>query len=132
MKPELIKDVGRLRHRVRAQDTARNWGNDLPVLATPVLLWLAEIAAMDALKEAVEDGEMSVGVAHDARHLAPTLEGAEIEVEAIPVEVDERSVTFRVWARDAGRDLFVGTHTRGIVATGRFVARLDRLAGGMP
>jgi fluoroacetyl-CoA thioesterase len=128
MKSELIKPVGRLRHVVRAEDTARCWGNELPVLATPVLLWLGEMAAMAALSDAIEDDEMSVGVAHDSHHAAPTLEGAEVRVEAVPVDVGERHVTFQVRASDHNGVVFSGTHSRGIVKTARFLARLDQLA----
>jgi len=59
-------------HRVSADDTAQHWGNDLPVLATPVLLWLGEVTAMRALADYLNDGEMTVGLAHDSAHLAPT------------------------------------------------------------
>ena len=45
----LIGRSATITHVVKEADTAANWGNELPVLATPVLLWLSEIAAMEVI-----------------------------------------------------------------------------------
>jgi fluoroacetyl-CoA thioesterase len=111
-------------HRVADTDTARHWGNDLPVLATPVLLWLGEVTAMDALAGSLAPGEMTVGLAHDSRHLAPTVAGRDVEIVARLRSVEGRTLVFDVEGRDGKTVVLAGTHTRAIVDTARFVARL--------
>ena len=45
--PELKANLtGSLTYKVSAGDLATAWRNDVPVLATPLLLWLSELAAM--------------------------------------------------------------------------------------
>ncbi|MET8680900.1 hypothetical protein ABZW18_25790 [Streptomyces sp. NPDC004647] len=120
-----------LTHIVRAQDSATNWGNDLPVLATPVLLWLGEVAAMRVLEGALEDGEMTVGYAHtDARHLAATPEGWTVTVQATLTHVDGTMLHFFVEATDARDVVFRGTHIRALINQQRFVERFDRKVEG--
>jgi len=116
----------RERHRVEAGDLATAWANDVPVLATPVLVWWAELAAMDALAEHLPPGWMSVGAAHEIEHAGPSLAGAEVEVEVELVAVEGRRYRFLVTATDGGRVVFRGHHVRGAVERARFVARLQR------
>jgi fluoroacetyl-CoA thioesterase len=118
----------RERHRVVAGDLATAWANDVPVLATPVLVWWAELAAMTALARHLPPGWMSVGAAHEVEHAGPSLPGAEVEVEAELVASDGRRYRFRVEATDGDRVVFRGHHERGVVERARFVSRLSRLS----
>jgi fluoroacetyl-CoA thioesterase len=117
-------------HRVEAGDLATAWANDVPVLATPVLVWWAELAAMEALAEQLPPGWMSVGAAHEVEHAGPSLAGAEVEVVAELVAVEGRRCRFRVQATDGGRVVLRGHHERGVVERERFVSRLSRLFEG--
>ena len=112
-------------HVVTPADTADNWGNDLPVLATPVLLWLGEVTAMNAVQEFLEDDEMTVGVSHDSSHLAPTLVGQEVRLTAVLRERRGSKLRFEVRAHDGETDVLHGVHTRAVVHRKAF---LDRLA----
>jgi fluoroacetyl-CoA thioesterase len=116
------------RHRVEAGDLATAWANDVPVLATPVLVWWAELAAMAALAEQLPPGWMSVGAAHEIEHAGPSLAGAEVEVVAELVAAEGRRYRFRVEATDGDRVVFRGHHERGVVERARFVSRLSRLS----
>lgn len=120
-----IGAVGVLEHIVRPVDLATAWANDVPVMATPVLLWLAELACMKAIEGSMPDGRMTLGVAHDMRHLAPTPEGGLITLRAELVESDGKLLTFQVRAHDGSDTVLEGRHTRGLVARQRF---LDRVA----
>jgi fluoroacetyl-CoA thioesterase len=115
----------RERHRVEAGDLATAWANDVPVLATPVLVWWAELAAMEALAEHLPAGWMSVGAVHEVEHAGPSLAGAEVEVTAELVAVDRRRCRFRVEVIDGARVVFRGHHERGVVERARFVSRLS-------
>jgi fluoroacetyl-CoA thioesterase len=112
------------RHRVTEQDTASRWRNDLPVLATPVLLWLSEITAMEALAGFLEDGEMTVGLSHDSSHLAATPVGHEVSLTAVLVERRGNRLVFEVSAHDGVDVVLRGRHTRAVVARGNFLLRL--------
>jgi predicted thioesterase len=117
----------RERHRVEAGDLATAWANDVPVLATPVLVWWAELAAMAALADHLPPGWMSVGAAHEIEHAGPSLPGAEVDVEAELVAAEGRRYRFRVEATDGDRVVFRGHHVRGVVERARFVSRLSRM-----
>jgi predicted thioesterase len=120
-------------HTARPEDGADHWSNDLPVLATPVLLWLAELAAMRALTAYLDDDEMTVGTAHDASHRAPTPTGATIRVAARLTAIEGRQLRFAVLAEDAEEVVYQGSHERALVSASRFRARVaakrDRLLG---
>lgn len=115
-----VGSTAALTHRVRAEDGASRWGNDLPVLATPVLLWLSEIAAMRAVDDQVPEGWITLGAHHDSAHEAPTPIGEEITVRATLVEAGARTLVFDVEAHDGRRRVLSGRHTRGLVRTARF------------
>ena len=111
-------------HVVTEDDSAARWGNELEVLATPVLLWLTEITAMKAIDGAVPETEMTVGFAHDVRHLAPTPIGDTVRVTARLVEADGRKLIFEVSAADSSATVLAGRHTRAIVNRVAFSARV--------
>lgn len=111
-------------HTVTDADTALHWRNELPVLATPVLLWLGEITAMAALSDHLEDGEMTVGLHHDSSHLAPTPPGRTVRLTATLRERTRNRLVFDVHGHDGVRDVLRGTHTRAVVDRAAFVAGL--------
>ena len=111
-------------HVVDAAETAEHWGNELPVLATPVLLWLGEITAMRVVEDRLEPGEMTLGVAHDSAHLAPTPVGQRVTVTATLRERQGRRLVFDVEARDEDEVVLHGTHTRAVVDRASFGSRL--------
>ncbi|WP_052424048.1 thioesterase family protein [Nonomuraea candida] len=111
-------------HEVTAQDSAQRWGNDVPVLATPVLLWLGEITAMRAVERYLEEDEMTVGVSHDSRHLAPTPVGRTVVLQAALRERRGGTLVFDVHGHDGVEEVLRGTHTRAVVDRGRFLARI--------
>jgi fluoroacetyl-CoA thioesterase len=118
-----------LEHEVRERDLATAYANDLPVLATPVLLWLAEVAAMRAIEDELEPGAMTVGAAHRARHLAATPRGRTVSVSARLVAVDGARLRFEVSGRDETEAILAGEHDRFLVEAGRFKDRVRRKEG---
>ena len=120
--PEVV--AAGYRHQVTDSDTAARWRNDLPVLATPVLLWLSEITAMEALAEYLEDDEMSVGLSHESSHLAATPVGREVTLTAALVQRRGSRLTFEVSAHDGTDEVLRGTHTRAVISRTKFLLRL--------
>src|SRR5690242_18427629 len=89
-----------VRHTVTEADTAIEAGSgDVPVLATPRLLALAEGACVAALEPHLSPGMTSVGTAVALEHRRPTPVGAEVEVEAELTEVEGRRLGFSFIAR---------------------------------
>lgn len=117
---------GTILHVVREEDLATAFANDVPVLATPILLWLAEVAAMRAVEGALEPGSMTVGVAHRAEHLAATPLGRTVRVRARLVEVDGARLCFAVDGSDGNAEILAGEHDRVVVEAKRFRDKVRR------
>lgn len=121
-------------------DTAIAAGSgDVPVLATPRLLALAEAACVAAITPHLPDGMTSVGTAVSLEHRHACPVGAEVTVEAELTELDGRRLVCSFIARqtgppaasgepppaDAGEELVVGAGRveRVVVDRVKFLAR---------
>jgi predicted thioesterase len=94
------------------------------VFATSRMIGLMEVAAARCLLPLLDDGEMSVGVSVDVRHIAPTPPGATVTATARFVEVvDGKLYRFEVVAADGAGEVGRGTHDRAIVKTAKLLAR---------
>jgi fluoroacetyl-CoA thioesterase len=131
--------LAELRVVVSEADTAIAAGSgDVPVLATPRLLALAEAASVAAIEPQLAAEMTSVGTAASLEHRRASPVGAEIVVEAELTEVAGRQLVFSFIVRhspagnggdggpDAGEDLVVGAGTleRVVVDREKFLARL--------
>jgi fluoroacetyl-CoA thioesterase len=117
-----------VRAAVTEADTAEAMGSgDVPVLATPRLLALAEAAASAAVAPQLADGFTTVGTSASVEHRRASPLGAEIVVDAELTEVDGRRLVFGFIARaaDSGEDVVVGAGTveRVVLDRARFIAR---------
>ncbi len=112
-------------HEVRSADLATAWANDVPVLATPILLWLAETTCMDAVDGHLDPGQFTVGYEHDIRHLAPTPEGWCITLEVCLTKQEGIILTFEVTASDKAGMILKGTHKRAVLSKQEFLNRFD-------
>jgi predicted thioesterase len=96
------------------------------VLATPVMINLIEAAALAAVEHLLPPGYQSLGTHLDVRHIAATPVGMRVTAVAEVLRIEERTVFFRVEARDE-RDLIgQGTHERVIVNVAKFDQRVQR------
>lgn len=109
--------------------TARHLGSGtVAVFATPEMVRLMERAAVNALKPYLAEGQQSVGVMVNVRHLAATPLGATVTARATLVAVAGRRLTFAVSAHD-GTDLIgEGTHERALIDLARFEAKVKAKA----
>ena len=117
-----------VRAAVTEADTAAAMGSgDVPVLATPRLLALAEAATVAAVEPQLAAGLTSVGTSVALEHRRASPLGAEIDVEAELTEVDGQRLVFSFIARaaDTGEDVVIGAGTveRVVLDRARFIAR---------
>jgi fluoroacetyl-CoA thioesterase len=97
--PGLAADVV---HLVGDGDTAIALGSgDVPVLATPRLIALAEAAAVAAVAPALNTGQTTVGTRIEFEHLAASPVGIRVTVRAELTSVDGRLLRFQVTAEQA-------------------------------
>ncbi|HLU75115.1 MAG TPA: thioesterase family protein [Nonomuraea sp.] len=112
---------------VEVEDTAPKIGSgDVPVLATPRLLALAEQATVRAVLDRLEPGQTSVGTRVELEHLAASPIGTHVEIAVELTEVDGRRLVFGFTARDRDAVVGRGTIERVVVDRDRFMARVTR------
>lgn len=123
MKPIPKGAQGRYVHRVAAAHLASTFKDSMlpPVFSTPYLILIMENAALNAIRQYLEEGESAVGTRVDVRHLVATPVGREVVGHAEVADVDGRRVFFRVWAMDGEEAIGVGTHERTVVKISRII-----------
>jgi fluoroacetyl-CoA thioesterase len=110
---------------VAEEDTAVAIGSgDVPVLATPRLLALAEAATVAAVADHLEPGMTSVGTSVALEHKAASAIGAEVVAVAQLIEVEGRRLVFNVEARENSQVVGAGRIERAVVDRAKFLARL--------
>ena len=109
---------------VTPEKTAAACGSgSLPVFGTPFLLALMEEATCNAVSDALEDRQSTVGVSMDIRHSAPSPVGMEVRAEATLTEVNGKMLTFFVTAYDQAGEIGSGTICRCIIRSDSFLTR---------
>jgi fluoroacetyl-CoA thioesterase len=99
---------------------------DVPLLATPRVVTMAEEASVMAINGEIADGNTSVGYRVQLDHLAPTAIGGRVRAEATLESIEGRRLTFRVSVSDGHGLVAAGRITRVIVERARFLEK----AGG--
>jgi fluoroacetyl-CoA thioesterase len=94
------------------------------VFATGFMIVLMEWTCLQLLVPHLEAGEGSVGIHVDVSHLAATLPGMTVTVDAELTEVNGRKATFKVRAHDGIDVIGEGRHERAVVAWDKFNARV--------
>ena len=96
---------------------------DVPVLATPRVVTLAEEATVNAVEGELAEGTTSVGYRVQLDHLAPTAVGGKVRAEATLESIEGRRLTFRVSVNDGHGLVAAGRITRVIVERTRFMEK---------
>jgi predicted thioesterase len=113
--------------RVFAIDRERTidfMGESARVYATPMLVRDIEMACREFLLGHLDPGEDSVGTRVEVDHLAPTLAGMTVRIEAKVAEVKGRGVTFEISGSDGIDTICRGKHARFIVDVKQTESRL--------
>ena len=119
-----IKDTFRVDIVVQDCDTAiSHKSGGLPVYATPAMIALMENAAFTLLKN---EGKDSVGTEMNVKHTRACLVGAKVYALAEVVSVNGNWVNFNVSAFDEKGEIGSGVHTRYIIDSEKFMAKLNK------
>ena len=125
--------TGERRFTVESQHAIAFTEGGMPaVLSTPSLVGFLETTARLALAECLEEGENSVGIEIEVRHLAPTPPGQTVVCLARVIHVDGSRIAFQLEARDEQEIVARGYHRRQVVRVASFARRLAAKAQGAP
>jgi len=120
--------AGTIEHTVSDGDTSAAAGtSDVPMLATPSIILLAEQATWAALEGRLDEGTSAVEHRVEISHLAPTPVGAKVRAEAVLVAVEGRRLIFRVSVSDERGLVAAGRFTRVVVSKQRFLEKAGSL-----
>lgn len=116
MKQSLVAGLSTTRtFNVDRERTIGFMGEAARVYATPMLVRDVELACREFLLGHLDPGEDSVGTRVELDHIAPTLLGMTVRIEASVAEVKGRAVTFEVTGSDGIDTICRGRHTRFVV-----------------
>ena len=96
------------------------------VYGTPMMIYLMEVAAADAIQPHLPEGWISVGTEVNVRHLAATPVGLTVTASARVTRASDGTVAFVVEAHDGVEKIGEGTHVRSPVELVRFTRRVGR------
>lgn len=120
----MVLEPGRTATRrltVAREHTAIEVGSgEVPVLATPTMLAVAEGACVDCVADGLDDGATSVGTWAEIVHRQPSPVGSEVEWRAELTEVDGSRLRFEVTVTQDGDEVARVSHRRAVVARDRF------------
>lgn len=98
------------------------------VFATGFMVGLMEWTCLRVLAPHLESGEGSLGVHIDVTHLAATLPGQTVTVDAECTKVEGRRVHFHVKAHDGLDTISEGRHERAVVDWSRYEQKVNEKA----
>ena len=107
-------------------------GDDARVYATPMLVRDIEVTCRDLLLEHLEPGEDSVGTRVEIDHLAATLLGMKVTINATLAELKGRAAVFDVTATDGIDMICRGRHARFIANVEQVKQRLQQKRAKAP
>ena len=109
---------------VEKEDTAAEVGSgSLLVYATPCMVALMEGAACEAIEEAIGEGQTTVGIELNIKHLSATPVGMEVRAEATVTAVEGKIISFDIQAFDESGLIGEGTHKRALVNSEKFLEK---------
>ncbi|HEX8650583.1 MAG TPA: thioesterase family protein [Pyrinomonadaceae bacterium] len=114
---------------VTRETTVAHFHSDMPeVFGTPMMIYLMELAAAEAIQPYLPEGWVSVGAVVNVKHLAATPVGFIVTAKAEVVSVSDHLVTFTVEAHDGVDKIGEGTHVRAPIEMERFERRVKAKA----
>ena len=117
-----------LRHNeslvVEHKDTAAVYGSGaVEVFATPAMIALTEKTCLESVADKIGEGNTTVGIAVNIKHLKASPVGSTIRCEAEIIEVDRRRLVFSVKCFEDTTLVGEGIHERFVVDSQKFMAK---------
>lgn len=110
---------------VEHKDTAAVYGSGaLEVFATPAMIALMEKTCLMSVCDKIGEGNTTVGIAVNIKHLKASPVGATIRCEAELTEVDRRRLVFKVQCFEGENLIGKGIHERFVVESAKFMSKL--------
>lgn len=110
---------------VEHKDTAAVYGSGaLEVFATPAMIALMEKTCLMSVCDKIGEGNTTVGIAVNIKHLKASPVGATIVCKAELIEVDRRRLVFAVKCLEGETLIGEGIHERFVVESEKFMAKL--------
>lgn len=110
---------------VEHKDTAAVYGSgSLEVFATPAMIALMEKTCLDSVNDKIGEGNTTVGIAVNIKHLKASPVGALIRCDAKLVEVDRKRLVFEVKCFEGESLVGEGVHERFVVDSEKFMGKL--------
>ena len=109
---------------VEHKDTAAVYGSgSLEVFATPAMIALMEKTCLDSVNDKIGEGNTTVGIAVNIKHLKASPVGALIRCDAKLVEVDRKRLVFEVKCFEGDALVGEGIHERFVVDSEKFMSK---------
>ena len=110
--------------KVTEENTAKSIGSGLlPVFATPAMAALMEKTASESIASQLGEGEGTVGISLNIRHLAATPIGLTVTCESELIEIDRKRLVFSLKVIDGKDVIGDGTHERFIINNEKFMIK---------
>lgn len=112
---------------VMANETAAKVASGaLEVFSTPMLIAFMESTAFSLAQKELEDGDTTVGIAVNIKHLKANLIGDELTCTATLEKIDGKKLDFSVKVFHGETLVGEGEHNRFIVNEEKFLAKLNK------
>ena len=109
---------------VEHKDTAAVYGSgSLEVFATPAMIAMMEKTCLECVNDKIGEGNTTVGISVNIKHLKASPIGATIRCEAKLIEVDRRRLVFEVKCFERETVVGEGIHERFIVDSEKFMSK---------
>jgi fluoroacetyl-CoA thioesterase len=112
---------------VTREMTVAHFHDNMPeVYGTPMMIYLMEVTATEAIQRFLPEGWVTVGAVVNIRHLAATPVGFTVTARAEVTSVSDRLVSFNVEAHDGVEKIGEGTHVRAAIQLDKFEKRVKQ------
>lgn len=110
---------------VEHKDTAAVYGSgSLEVFATPAMITLMEKTCLDSVNDKLGEGNTTVGISVNIKHLKASPIGSLIRCDSKLVDVDRKRLVFEVQCFEDDILIGEGIHERFVVDSEKFMAKL--------
>lgn len=123
IKPGLVAEASR--ETGPGESAAHLGSGTVGVYATPAMVALIEQTCQKLVQPLLPDGQTTVGIGMQIRHLAPTPIGSTVRVKVEVGSVEGREIVFRARVWDETEMIGEAEHRRAVIDVDRFMKRVE-------